>query len=149
MKDKVTQNLLCNIFADVAESILFLHSIGVRHNDIKLDNIFIILNPDGSFKRAVLFDFDVSERIDSASPAIVDIDYAMYLQLFNDILTVYCGIPLPPSLPKVVTSKVDEEAILSELIKYLRGYVKAGAGGGKKTRRRRYRKTLKGAPRKG
>ena len=149
MKDKVTQNLLCNIFADVAESILFLHSIGVRHNDIKLDNIFIILNPDGSFKRAVLFDFDVSERIDSASPAIVNIDYAMYLQLFSDILTVYCGVPIPNALPERVKNIEDEQAILSELIKYLRGYVAAGAGGGKKTRRRRYRKTLKGAPRKG
>ena len=148
MKDKVTQNLLCNIFADVAESILFLHSIGVRHNDIKLDNIFIILNPDGSFKRAVLFDFDVSQAIGSASPAIVHIDYPMYLRLFSNILTVYCGVPIPDALPKEVENIEHEQAILSELIKYLRGYVAAGAGGGKKTRRRRYRKTLKGAPRK-
>ena len=148
MKGEATKRLLRNIFADVAESILFLHSIGIRHNDIKLDNIFVILNPDGSFKRAVLFDFDVSERIDSASPAIVDIDYAMYLQLFSDILTVYCGVPLPPSFPKVVTNKDDEHAVLSQLITYLRGGAAAEAGGGKKTRRRRYRKTLNKAPRK-
>jgi serine/threonine protein kinase len=152
MKDEATKRLLCNIFADVAESILFLHSIGVRHNDIKLDNIFTVMNPDGSFTRAVLFDFDVSERMDPASPAIVDIDYTMYLQLFSDILTVYCGIPLPPALPKEVENIEHERAVLSELIGYLRGGAAAGGGKrrysrAKKTRTRRYRKTLKAAAR--
>ena len=155
MKDAATQRLLSNIFADVAESILFLHSIGVRHNDIKLDNIFIVLKPDNTFIKAVLFDFDVSERISPASPAIVRGDYEEYIKMFKDYLTEYCGVPLPDALPERVKNIEDERDVLGKLIAYLRSgavLTRANAtgmssnmGGGKrrysrakKTRKRSY-----------
>lgn len=155
MKDEATQRLLSNIFADVAESILFLHSIGVRHNDIKLDNIFIVLKPDNTFIKAVLFDFDVSERISPASPAIVRGDYEEYIQMFKDYLTEYCGVPLPDALRESVKNIEDERDVLGKLIVYLRSGaaitrakatgMSSNMGGGKrrysrakKTRKRSY-----------
>jgi len=143
MKDEVTRRLLSNIFADVAESILFLHSIGVRHNDIKLDNIFVVLKPDGSFIKAVLFDFDVSERISPGSTAIVRGDYEEYIQMFKDYLTEYCGIPLPAGVPKEVANIEQERSVLSELIVYLRGVPPAANMGGGKRRYSRAKKTRK------
>lgn len=156
MKDEYTQRLLSSIFADVAKSIIFLHSIGVRHNDIKLDNIFVVLRQDSSFIKAVLFDFDVSEIISTHSPAIVGADYKDYIQLFEDNLTLYCGIPLPAGVPKEVANIEQEKAVLNDIIVYLRGGAAvANMEGGKrhyskskKTRTRPYPKTLKVAPRK-